>query len=179
MLFVVCVMTFVWRTGSGNDPSLPLPSQVVFGLRIAISAVLSLGILYLVLILHTFSRYGGDMHKAWKSRIEALAGKRVERRPPPLGWSAHAPPSWYTGQRPYPENFQPYRVRAPAWHGTTSQVPPYEPSPWLPKDFDGNWRFQAGEQPQAGVYPVAPAPGPETGPARGGHRQEAAVRGAR
>ncbi|KAF9467779.1 hypothetical protein BDZ94DRAFT_1155478, partial [Collybia nuda] len=59
ILYIVCIMSFVWRTGTANANTSPTISQrAALGPRIAISAVLGLGVLYFLLILNTFRRYG-------------------------------------------------------------------------------------------------------------------------
>ncbi|KAF6743449.1 hypothetical protein DFP72DRAFT_827759, partial [Ephemerocybe angulata] len=60
ILYLVCVMSFVWQTGTVSDraPASLLASDVeVLVPRIVISAVLGLGFVYLVLIALTFRRY--------------------------------------------------------------------------------------------------------------------------
>ena len=62
LLFLASILSFVWLTGSGNDPSprAPLSATAVFGPRVAITGVLVLGLVYLAMILKTLMRYGRE-----------------------------------------------------------------------------------------------------------------------
>lgn len=63
-------MAFVWRTGTVDAiTSSMLSQETALGPRVAISAVLGLGVLYFLLILNTFRRYGDVMDKAWRARV--------------------------------------------------------------------------------------------------------------
>lgn len=63
-------MAFVWRTGTVDAiTSSTLSQKTALGPRVAISAVLGLGVLYFLLILNTFRRYGDVMDKAWQARV--------------------------------------------------------------------------------------------------------------
>ena len=65
LLFVVTILSFVWRTGSTNDPAQRpgLSPTGALGPRIAVSAVLVLGLWYFVLIVRTLQRYGGPRYR--------------------------------------------------------------------------------------------------------------------
>jgi len=79
VLYIVCIMAFVWRTGT-SDGSHPLLSQhAALGPRIAISAVLALGVIYSLLIINTFRRYGDAMDKAWRARVAGWARDKGSR----------------------------------------------------------------------------------------------------
>ena len=60
ILFLSAILSFVWRTGSVSDPSdrPPLGDQAALGLRIAITCVLLLGLVYMALIITTLKKYG-------------------------------------------------------------------------------------------------------------------------
>ncbi|KAF8068779.1 hypothetical protein FPV67DRAFT_1414919, partial [Lyophyllum atratum] len=59
VLYIACIMAFVWRTGAaGSQVSPNLTPRAELGIRIAISVVLGLGVLYFTLILNTLRRYG-------------------------------------------------------------------------------------------------------------------------
>lgn len=61
LLFVVTILSFVWRTGSVNDPD-PWPGLSpagALGPRIAVSAVFMMGLGYFVLIVRTLQSYSG------------------------------------------------------------------------------------------------------------------------
>lgn len=60
LFFLSAIMSFVWRTGSEDDPEVrpPLPRKVALGPRIAITAVLAIGFVYLFMIIRTLKQYG-------------------------------------------------------------------------------------------------------------------------
>ncbi|KAF5313561.1 hypothetical protein D9611_010191 [Ephemerocybe angulata] len=82
ILYLVCVMSFVWQTGTVSDrvpASLLAGDLEVLVPRIIISAVLGLGFVYLVLIALTFRRYSDPMEVAWQERIRGwIAEKAAE-----------------------------------------------------------------------------------------------------
>ena len=60
ILFISSILSFAWRTGSVSDPTNPPPlgTQAALGLRIVITCVLLLGLVYLAMIVRTFQKYG-------------------------------------------------------------------------------------------------------------------------
>ncbi|TEB36767.1 hypothetical protein FA13DRAFT_1083273 [Coprinellus micaceus] len=77
LLFICCIMAFVWRTGiepPAPDPAEPPealdPTHMHMVLRTIVSFILALGCIYGVLIASTFQRYGTRMDKAWMKRID-------------------------------------------------------------------------------------------------------------
>lgn len=62
-------MSFIWRTGSSRDPTFNLYPRMILGPRIGITFVFFVGLVYLFLIISTFSRYGDTMDRAWKNRV--------------------------------------------------------------------------------------------------------------
>ncbi|KAF8147983.1 hypothetical protein B0H34DRAFT_679922 [Crassisporium funariophilum] len=70
VLYIVCIMAFVWRTGTVDDgPGGPMTRRTALIPRIVISVVLLLGVVYFILIASTLRRYGDAMDQAWRSRI--------------------------------------------------------------------------------------------------------------
>ncbi|KAF9057127.1 hypothetical protein BJ165DRAFT_1335279, partial [Panaeolus papilionaceus] len=67
MMYIVCIMTFIWRTGNGAVVP-ELPSSAILACKIFISSTLGLGIVYGTLIIYTFRRYGQSMDRRWKQR---------------------------------------------------------------------------------------------------------------
>ncbi|KAJ7609072.1 hypothetical protein FB45DRAFT_762616, partial [Roridomyces roridus] len=58
ILFLVCIMSFIWLTGATNSPTdVVLSPHAALGIRIALTTVFSLGLMYFVLIVQTFHRY--------------------------------------------------------------------------------------------------------------------------
>src|SRR5258708_5945111 len=80
--FVVAIMSFVWRTGTSDDPTDPtarlLPPEEGLGPRIVITGVLVLGLAYLVMIVSTFRTYGSSGMR--KRRARMLSERRGRRR---------------------------------------------------------------------------------------------------
>ncbi|KAF5372322.1 hypothetical protein D9615_009245 [Tricholomella constricta] len=70
--------------GSTNDPVLEVSPSAALGIRIAITAVFTLGIVYFVLIVNTFRRYGDVMDMAWRRRIFELATESANNAPFPI-----------------------------------------------------------------------------------------------
>lgn len=61
LLFVVAILSFVWRTGSVNDPEerSGLSPAGALGPRIAITSLFGLGMVYFVMIVRTLQSYSG------------------------------------------------------------------------------------------------------------------------
>ena len=68
--YIVCIMSFVWRTGTtaDMDRGTMSPSEARVP-RVIVSVVLSLGLIYFGLIASTLRRYGDMMDQAWQRRI--------------------------------------------------------------------------------------------------------------
>ena len=70
IMYIVCIMSFVWRTGTTDDANRgPMTPKDALALRIIVTAVLSLGLIYFTLIASTLRRYGEMMDRAWQRRI--------------------------------------------------------------------------------------------------------------
>jgi hypothetical protein len=165
-------MTFVWRTGSApaTHSFSPLSSHTELGLRITISAVLALGIVYMILILHTFKRYG-DAKKAWRARVDSWQAERQQRRLPPVMFSQNPPvvPP-LIAQDPGTKKSKPYRGRVPPTSAAAGSQQPPSYARWLPQGFDGERRLQVDQRPQANARPVTAVPAPAARPAHKGRR---------
>jgi hypothetical protein len=64
LAFLVAIMSFVWRTGARGESHPPLPHAAEFGPRVGITCQLLLGLVYLALVIRTFSSYGESALKA-------------------------------------------------------------------------------------------------------------------
>ncbi|KAH9479819.1 hypothetical protein JR316_0008414 [Psilocybe cubensis] len=74
VLYIACIMAFAWQTTSQDDtPPSPLSPTTVLVVRVLLTSVLVSGVIYGILIVSTFSRYGEAMDKAWKERIDTWA----------------------------------------------------------------------------------------------------------
>ncbi|KAG6831407.1 hypothetical protein H0H87_005228 [Tephrocybe sp. NHM501043] len=73
-------MAFVWRTGAGGlESQLNLSARAELAVRIVISAILGLGVLYFALILNTLRRYGDSMDKQFKRDLELMTKAKRQR----------------------------------------------------------------------------------------------------
>lgn len=63
LLFLVSIVAFVWRSGLSQT------FEEALGPRIAISAVLLLGLAYIVQLIGTFRRYGDLMDQLWRDKL--------------------------------------------------------------------------------------------------------------
>ncbi|KAJ7605342.1 hypothetical protein FB45DRAFT_1144654 [Roridomyces roridus] len=92
ILFFVCIMSFVWLTGSTNSPTdVVLSPRAALGVRVALTAVFSLGLVYFVLIVETFHRYGDPLDREWMRRVNEWS-REVWATPYVYGQTAPPPP---------------------------------------------------------------------------------------
>ncbi|KAG6904979.1 hypothetical protein DXG01_005848 [Tephrocybe rancida] len=115
-------MAFVWRTGNGGqlESILILSPRAELGIRIAISAVLGLGVLYFALILNTLRRYGDSMDKNFKRELELMVKQKRQARGYSGGYNAPQSYGNYFGanaagvysmaHQPTPRWFRPAKV---------------------------------------------------------------------
>ncbi|KAJ6599458.1 hypothetical protein B0H10DRAFT_722704 [Mycena sp. CBHHK59/15] len=89
LLFITCIMAFAWRTGAMNNPlDVPLSPPTARGLRIGISVMLSVALVYFFLILRTFRHYGDYMDEKWKKKVIEWAREgRYAQIGPHSGWN--------------------------------------------------------------------------------------------
>ncbi|KAF9263889.1 hypothetical protein L218DRAFT_901212 [Marasmius fiardii PR-910] len=83
ILFIVSILSFVWRTGAIDDPDERegLSSKAILGPRIAITCVFFLGMLYFFAIVRTLKSYGqsGSLEERKGSRFYAQRHRRQQR----------------------------------------------------------------------------------------------------
>ncbi|KAJ7173467.1 hypothetical protein C8R46DRAFT_892782 [Mycena filopes] len=71
IMFFTCIMSFIWLSGSSQDQvDFSVSPRVLLGLRIALTLVFVLGIIYFVLIVRTFHRYGDPLDREWRRRVD-------------------------------------------------------------------------------------------------------------
>ena len=120
-MYIVCIMSLVWRTGTTDDADRgPMTPEDAFAFRIIVTAVLSLGLIYFVLIASTLRKYGEMMDQAWHRRLAGWINDTVTPAPyryvctspvplvdPPSVTKYQRPPkprfNLYSTDRPYPE----------------------------------------------------------------------------
>ncbi|KIM38312.1 hypothetical protein M413DRAFT_30162 [Hebeloma cylindrosporum] len=132
MLYIASIMSFVWRTTVQDaGPPTALSGGSLLAVRIVITFVLGLGMVYAWLILSTFSRYGTAMDEAWKSRINGWLDEKAVTQQSLLPQPT-APYTPYPFPEPthyvHPETVSDYRSGTPAY------TQPYGPFPPLPPD---------------------------------------------
>lgn len=105
-------MSFIWRTSAQSTQSPPVLSNTrLLIIRIIISSVLGLGLLYGALVLRTFNRYGKTMDRAWKRRINEWMQEKMLLHDPATSYRAQSydPYPAPSGQYPHlPEPSEPY-----------------------------------------------------------------------
>ncbi|TEB27497.1 hypothetical protein FA13DRAFT_1736345 [Coprinellus micaceus] len=78
IFYIVCIMSFVWQTGTATHPRDYLPTDLEILIpRILISCILALGMVYLILIGATFRRYSDPMEQAWQERIQGWLAEKA------------------------------------------------------------------------------------------------------
>ncbi|KAK7031663.1 hypothetical protein R3P38DRAFT_2522605 [Favolaschia claudopus] len=79
--FLISIMSFVWLSGSTQDAvDFSVSFRAALGPRIALTVVFALGIIYFVLIVRTFHRYGDPLDREWMRTVnewttEAIRGQ--------------------------------------------------------------------------------------------------------
>ncbi|KAF7354045.1 hypothetical protein MVEN_01091400 [Mycena venus] len=89
ILFVTCIMAFTWRTGAAEDPvDTALSHNAAEGLRIGVSAILAVALVYFFLIVKTFRKYGDAMDKRWNEKVIGWAheGRYTQIGTQPQAW---------------------------------------------------------------------------------------------
>ncbi|KAJ3537256.1 hypothetical protein NMY22_g5662 [Coprinellus aureogranulatus] len=93
LFFLSSIMSFVWRTGSEDDPEVrpPLPRKAALGPRIAITAVLALGFVYLFMIIRTLKQYGSGPQSLQGLLHIGQVGSREDRATATSGEAGSSP----------------------------------------------------------------------------------------
>ena len=127
-MYIVCIMSFVWRTGTTDDANRgPMTPKDALALRIIVTAVLSLGLIYFTLIASTLRRYGEMMDRAWQRRIVGWINDTVT--PAPYRYVSTTPvpivdpPSVTKYQRPVEPTFNLYSTDRPYPESKSPTVP--------------------------------------------------------
>ncbi|KAF8197517.1 hypothetical protein BJ912DRAFT_846294 [Pholiota molesta] len=97
VLFIVAIMSFVWRTDPANDSisTFMLSATGLLIIRIAMSALLGLGLVNALLITNTFQLYGEALDKDWRTWIDEWKKAKAIEAPLDLLASGNAPPGGY------------------------------------------------------------------------------------
>lgn len=85
--FCIAILSYIWRTGSSDDPAdgmrTPLTPGQALAVRIVITAVFALGLVYFVLIVRTFASYGereAGWRRSWLASGSVGLAERVRER---------------------------------------------------------------------------------------------------
>ena len=81
ILYIVCVMTLAWRTGTTEDVMVHITPLVALGPRIAITGTVLIGLVYLYLVIREFRLYGNAMDEKWKSTLNGFKNPQNYNHP--------------------------------------------------------------------------------------------------
>ncbi|KAF9038147.1 hypothetical protein BJ165DRAFT_424938 [Panaeolus papilionaceus] len=167
VLYVTCILSFVWRTGDpGSGPPAPLSPGGLLAVRIVLTVILGLGGLYGSLIFITFRRYGDAMDRQWKARIDGWIREKANEshyRPyQPQSYPQHnSSPYYYPTfvSAPNEPNIRiPTTVPGGSWY-TPSHGPPHSRSmSQLAASENDGWRSQAQKAHDAQVAGMRSSP---------------------
>ena len=123
MLYMACILSFVWRAGTTNqERTYVLSSRAELGIRIAFSVVFALGIAYFTLVIKTLWQHGdatdAEVHSWARERMSHMASYRSSHTVSP---TVPTPPSSQPirSYRPYSPSteedtsYTPYRATTP------------------------------------------------------------------
>lgn len=127
-------MSFVWRTGVVSTTSPGLSDTGLLVIRIFITTILGIGVLYGFLIMTTFQRYGAVMDRAWKQRIDKWIEEKVTGNKESFPLDNRSYPSYWSypdRSRMYQQPAGSYPIYRPAFGdamGRYAENTPYVPS---------------------------------------------------
>ncbi|KAF9002885.1 hypothetical protein BDQ17DRAFT_508833 [Cyathus striatus] len=78
VLLICSILSVIWRTSSSGTVFSPVDSATSSGLRAFITVIFGLGVIYLMLILRMFRRFGEPMDEAWEDRIKAWNADKAQ-----------------------------------------------------------------------------------------------------
>lgn len=155
-------MSFVWQTSVNTDQNSPkqISAKTLFAVRVIMSVLLSLGILYGGLILTTFRHYGQEMDRSWQRRINNwITEKRLRNQ-----WANYGPNSGY-GPLPQTSMYSGPRqamMTPSGWYGPQTPyqntLPPLPQVPWpylFPRQFQFPETTPAPPTPTSILSPLA------------------------
>jgi hypothetical protein len=113
ILYIACIMSFIWRTGVTSTTSPGLSNTGLLVIRIVMTVVLGIGVLYGLLIITTFQRYGMVMDKAWKQRIDEWIEEKATGNIDSYAQSALDDEPYPPSHRYYPDRSRYQRPQTP------------------------------------------------------------------
>ncbi|KAJ7834236.1 hypothetical protein B0H14DRAFT_2363895 [Mycena olivaceomarginata] len=129
IMFLTCIMSFIWLGGTAPDAgALMMSPHTALGLRIGLTVVFSLALIYFALMVKTFHRYGDALDNEWMRTVSGWAAedatsaaRRSNQRNPPSPPQQDRQTEGTTGARPgWPSTGPPPPSAAPRMH---DQVP--------------------------------------------------------
>ncbi|KAJ7184755.1 hypothetical protein C8R46DRAFT_1343769 [Mycena filopes] len=115
VLFVTCIMAFAWRTGASTDHiHAGISHNAAEGLRIGVSAILALALIYFALVVKTLGEFG-NKDREWRDQMKQAQGYLD----PEAG--VHAPLPHHHSHMP-PRSFDDTRL-----HSSRSSTPATDP----------------------------------------------------
>ncbi|KAG2011214.1 hypothetical protein CC2G_011359 [Coprinopsis cinerea AmutBmut pab1-1] len=139
ILYVCCIMSFLWRTSALDvDDTRPMSKSGLLAARVVITILLSLGIVYGALVVLTFRRYGEIMDRKWKQRIDGWIDAKINQELPPLPVDSYPPPALPYNQNPQTAHSLPYgyqpstqqSAQPPSVYSTPASHSSYYPTPY-------------------------------------------------
>lgn len=141
VLYIACIMAFAWQTTSQDDtPPTPLSPTTVLIVRVLLTGILGLGVVYGILIVTTFSRYGEAMDKAWKERIDEWADEMEDdvSSSAPFQTDSYTPTTTEESSVPHwRESYTPLTNPPSPWQGPVSPRPSLRSNPHVGLVYDG------------------------------------------
>ena len=130
-------MSFIWRTGVTDTTPPGLSDTGLLIIRIVMTVVLGIGLLYGILIMTTFQRYGSVMDKIWKQRIDKWIKEKSTENKGPFPQAAldslpYSPPRWSYPDRSaiyQPPTYDPTLHYRPYFAGVDGRYPQYTYAP--------------------------------------------------
>jgi hypothetical protein len=78
-MFLTCIMSFIWLSGSSQDQvDFAVSPRAALGPRIGLTVVFSLGMIYFILIVRTFHRYGDPLDREWMRTVNQWTKEAME-----------------------------------------------------------------------------------------------------
>ncbi|KAJ7065400.1 hypothetical protein C8F01DRAFT_744447 [Mycena amicta] len=146
--FLASIMSFIWLSGTSADSAdVVLSDGAALGVRIGLTFVLAVGLVYFVLIVREFHRYGDPLDQAWLRAVNQWAIEYPYPAPqpqpptPPLGWTnpSNSYPYPHPNSRPAPSPrvpgsrnlADPFTHYTPARDLSSHSARPLRPRSWV------------------------------------------------
>lgn len=101
VMFLTCIMSFIWLSGSSQDPvDFVVSPRTALGLRIGLTVVFFLGLIYFVLIVRTFHRYGDPLDREWMETVGQWTKQALDASHNPYNAPPPAAGPFYPSPRP-------------------------------------------------------------------------------